>query len=116
MPACPVSCRRRLLHRQLRSEQQGLREVPMAFSLAQVHCKAKAYVEALRKLPPSQYAAAPSGHYGRDYNTLRRLALELLPELDERLLGKYVTVRPVDGDCQTCEAQFVEIETYARQI
>jgi hypothetical protein len=88
----------------------------MAVSLAQVHGKAKAYVDALCKLPRSEYAAAPNGHYARDYNALRKLALEVLPTVDERLMGKYVSVRTgVDGS-EFCEARFVEIEPYAREI
>jgi hypothetical protein len=88
----------------------------MAVSPAQVYAKAKAYVEALCKLPRSQYAAVPSGHYGRDYNTLRKFALEAIPEIDERLLGRYLSVRPLGGGREVCDAKFVEIETYARQI
>jgi hypothetical protein len=88
----------------------------MALSTQQVHAKAKAFVDALCKLPRSQYAAVPRGHFGRDYNTLRKLALEALPGLDDRLLGKYVTVHALDGTGEACDATYVEIETYARQI
>jgi hypothetical protein len=88
----------------------------MAVTPAQLHAKAKAFVDTLCKLPPDQYAATPSGQYGRDYNTLRKLALEALPGIDEQLLGHYVSVRPVPGDWEVCDARFVEIETYARQI
>ena len=80
----------------------------MAVSLTQVHGKARAFVDALSRLPRSEYAAAPSGHYGRDYNFLRALALEVLPGVDERLLGRDVTVRHAGGSCEICEARFVE--------
>jgi hypothetical protein len=73
-------------------------------------------VDALSKLPHSEYAAAPTGQFGRDYNTLRKLALEALPGIDERLIGKYVTVRHLAGEHEVCDARIVEIETYARQI
>jgi hypothetical protein len=51
-------------------------------------------------------------------NTLwhRKLALETLPGLDERLLGMYVTVRSLAENREACDASFIEIETYARQI
>jgi hypothetical protein len=88
----------------------------MAVSLSQVYSKANAYVDALCKLPRSVYAAAPSGHYARDYNTLRKLALEVLAGIDGRLLGKYISVRPAADGRELCDATFVEIETYARQI
>lgn len=88
----------------------------MAPTPAQVCAKARAFVDALGKLPRSLYAAAPSGHYGHDYNTLRALALEALPGIDERLLGRHVTVRPGPGGREVCDASFVEIETYAREI
>jgi hypothetical protein len=39
-----------------------------------------------------------------------------LPGLDERLLGEYVEVRARAGAPEVCDASFVEIETYARQI
>jgi hypothetical protein len=88
----------------------------MTVTSAQVQAKAKAFVDALCKLPRSQYAATPSGHYGRDYNTLRKLALEALPGIDQRLIGKYVSIRSGPGGPEVCEASFVEIETYARQL
>ncbi len=87
----------------------------MAVTPAQVYGKAKAFVDALGKLPESQSAAAPSGHFGRDYNTLRKLAMEALPGADDRLFGKYVSVHAAAGR-EVCDASFVEIETYARQI
>jgi hypothetical protein len=83
---------------------------------AQVYGKARAFVEALRRLPRRQHAVVPRGHFARDYNTLRKLALEALPDLDERLLGKYVSVRPGPQGEELAEASFVEIETYAREI
>jgi hypothetical protein len=88
----------------------------MAFSLTQVYGKAKAYVDALCQLPRSQFAAVPTGRYGRDFNTLRRLTLLALPELDERLLGKDVPIRKIRGGSDVCDASFIEIQTYARQI
>lgn len=88
----------------------------MAITLAQVHAKAQAFVDALCKLPRSQFAAIPGGDYGRDYNTLRTLALEALPGIDQRLLGQRVDLRVGETGRELCEANFVEIETYAREI
>jgi hypothetical protein len=88
----------------------------MAITLAQAHAKAQAFVDALCKLPRSQYAAVPSGDYGRDYNALRTLALEALPGIDQRLLGQRVGLRVGATGREVCEASFVEIETYAREI
>lgn len=88
----------------------------MPVSAAQVRAKAQAFVDALGRLPPRRYAATPSGHYGRDLNTLRELAREAFPGVDERLFGRAVRVcRGQDGS-EFCDAGFVEIETYARQI
>lgn len=80
-----------------------------------VHGKARAFVEALARLPRSARAAVPHGHFARDYNTLRKLALEAAPALDERLLGKYVGVYEASGG-EFSQASNVEIEVYARQI
>jgi hypothetical protein len=87
----------------------------MRTTVAAVHGKARALVEALARLPPRARAAVPHGHFARDYNTLRKLTLEVAPGLDERLLGEYI------GVCQSAEGEFsqasyVEIEVYARQI
>ena len=81
-----------------------------------VNAKAKAFVDALSKLPPSLYAAMPSGHYGRDYDLLYELALEVRPPIDERLLGKRVAITTLGDGRNACDASFAEIETYARQI
>ena len=59
----------------------------MSVLLTQVHAKAKAFVDSFGKLPPNQYTVVSNGHYGRDYNTLRSLALQLQPAIDLRLLG-----------------------------
>jgi hypothetical protein len=83
---------------------------------AQVHAKAKEFVDALAKLPRSQALAAPHGHYARDYNTLRKLATEVCPDIDERLLGKYIPVQTTPGGEEVSVASYVEIATYARQI
>lgn len=82
----------------------------------QVHAKAKAFVDALCKLPRSQYSVVPHAHYGRDCNTLLLLALEACPELDERLLGNPVPIRTLSAGQEACDASFAEIETYARQV
>jgi len=47
---------------------------------------------------------------------LRKLATEACPDLDERLLGKYVSVRQPPGGEELAAASYVEIETYAREI
>jgi hypothetical protein len=87
----------------------------MAPTIAAVHGKARAFVEGLTRLPRSARAAAPHGHFARDYNTLRKLALEVAPDLDERLLGKYIAVYETPGG-EFSHASYVEIEVYARQI
>src|SRR5262249_25069270 len=88
----------------------------MGTSKADVYGKAKAFVDALRGLPRHGRGLAPRGHYARDYNNLRKLALEVLPHLDERLLGKYLTVFHGPKGEGLADASYVEIETYARQI
>lgn len=88
----------------------------MAGFVVHVHAKAKAFVDALAGMPRSAHTRAPRGHFARDYNTLRMLALEAEPELDERLLGKYVPVRQLPSGEEISEASFVEIQVYARQI
>ena len=88
----------------------------MSISLTQVYAKAKAFVDSLGKLPPDQYAAVPTGQYGREYSMLRSLALQVQPSIDLRLLGPNVTVSPLADGREVCEASFAEIETYARQI
>jgi hypothetical protein len=87
----------------------------MAPTIDAVHGKARAFVEGLVRLPRSARAAVPHGHFARDYNTLRKLALEVAPGLDERLLGKYVGVYETAGG-EFSKASYVEIEVYARQI
>lgn len=87
----------------------------MTVSLDQIHAKAKAFVDALCKLPRSQYGAPPSGQFGRDFNRLRELALAAAPGIDARLLADEVAVRQTASG-ETCIASYVEIETYARQI
>jgi hypothetical protein len=88
----------------------------MALSIVQVRAKAKAFVDALAGMPRSAHALAPRGHFGRDYNDLRELALEAAPALNVRLLGKFVPVRQDSSGEEISEASFVEIEAYARQI
>jgi hypothetical protein len=88
----------------------------MAEFVVHVHAKAKAFVDALAAMPRSAHSLAPRGHFARDYNNLRKLALEAEPKLDERLLGKYVPVRQLPSGEEISEASFVEIEAYARQI
>jgi hypothetical protein len=80
-----------------------------------VHAKARAFVEALTRLPHRARAAVPHGHFARDYNTLRKLALEAVPRLDRRLLGKYIDVYETPNG-EFSRASYVEIEVYARQI
>src|SRR5688500_9564502 len=87
----------------------------MASTVAAVHGKARAFVEGLARLPRSARAVVPHGHFARDYNTLRKLALEVAPNLDERLLGKYIGVHETTGT-ELSKASYVEIEVYARQI
>lgn len=87
----------------------------MAPTLESVYAKARAFVEALRRLPRSRRAAVPHGHFARDYNTLRRLALEVVDGLDERLLGKYIEVFETPSG-ELSRASYVEIEVYAREI
>jgi hypothetical protein len=87
----------------------------MVPTILAVHGKARAFIEALTRLPRSARAAAPHGHFARDYNTLRKLALEVAPGLDERLLGKYIGMYETPGG-EFSQASYVEIEVYARQI
>ncbi len=87
----------------------------MGARIETVHAKARAFVEALARLPHSDTATLPHGHFARDYNKLRRLALEVAPSMDERLLGKYVAVFET-SDGEFSRASYVEIEVYARQI
>ncbi len=84
-------------------------------TIAAVLGKARAFVEGLTRLPRGARAAVPHGHFARDYNTLRKLALEVAPGLDERLLGKYVGVSETPGG-EFSQASYVEIEVYARHI
>lgn len=84
-------------------------------TVAAVLAKGQAIVEGLARLPRSARAAVPHGHFARDYNTLRKLALDLAPSFDERLLGKYVGVyKTPEGEFS--QASYAEIEVYARQI
>lgn len=85
-------------------------------SLSQVIAKSQAFVDALCRLPEKQFVAVPHGHFGHDYNTLRRLAIEVLLGYDPRLFGPEVAVRVGPNGRKICDAHFVEIETYARQI
>jgi hypothetical protein len=84
-------------------------------TVAAVHAKARAFVEGLARLPRSARAAVPHGHFARDNNTLRKLASEAIPDLDERLLGKYVAVYETPNG-EFSRATYAEIEVYARQI
>ena len=87
----------------------------MTVSLEQVHAKARAFVDALCKLP-SEYRVAPAGaQFGRDYNQLRELALAAAPGVDPRLWPAAAAMLPGPGG-ESCAAAYVEIETYARQI
>jgi hypothetical protein len=87
----------------------------MAPTIAAVLGKARAFVEALANMPRSAHGSNPHGHFARDYNTLRQLALEAVPDIDERLLGKFVhVVETPNGELS--RASYVEIEVYARQI
>lgn len=83
----------------------------MPITSDQVRAKAKAFVDALCKLPRSQYGAVPSVHFVTDYNRLRELALEVAPEIDRRLMPDAL---PLDKVSRT--VAYVEIEAYARQI
>jgi hypothetical protein len=84
-------------------------------TISAVLAKAQALVAGLSSMPRSARAAIPHGHFARDYNTLRKLALSVAPELDERLFGKYIGVsRTSEGEFS--QANYVEIEAYARQI
>lgn len=87
----------------------------MAPTIASVHGKVRAFVEGLTRLSRSARAAVPHGHFARDYNTLRKLALEAAPGLDERLLGKFIGVYETPAG-EFSQAGYVEIEVYARQI
>lgn len=87
----------------------------MSSAVAAVQCKARAFVDGLTRLPRSARAAVPHGHFARDYNTLRKLVLEVAPSLDERLLGKFISVYQKSG-AEYSQASYVEIEVYARQI
>jgi hypothetical protein len=87
----------------------------MSASLPQVHAKAKAFVDSLRKLPAAQRARHPGAKYGREYATLRKLALQIQPAIDVQLLGPTVTISTKAGR-KVCDATFAEVETYARQI
>ena len=95
---------------------KAMRPTHMTITAEQVYAKAKAFVDALGKLPRSQSAQVPHGHFARDYNNLRKLAIEACPSVDERLLGKYVRVRSTAGGEELSQASYVEIETFARQI
>jgi hypothetical protein len=77
---------------------------------------AKAFVDSLSRLPLDQYAAVPSGQYGREYTTLRNLALQVQPAIDVRLLGPSLTISTLADGHESCNATYAEIETYARQI
>jgi hypothetical protein len=88
----------------------------MAVSPLDVRAKAKAFVDALCKLPRSEHDVVPHAHYGHDCNTLLLLALEACPELDERLVGNPVPIRTLPSGQEVCDASFAEIETYARQV
>jgi hypothetical protein len=64
----------------------------MGVTAEQVYAKAKAFVDALAKVPRSQALAARHGHYARDYNTLRKLATEACPDIDERQLSAVIAM------------------------
>jgi hypothetical protein len=84
-------------------------------TIAAVLAKARALVAGLAGLPRRVSAAVPHGHFARDYNTLRKLALGAAPGLDERLLGKYVGVSQTP-EGEFSQASYGEIEVYARQV
>jgi hypothetical protein len=84
-------------------------------TVAAVLGKARAFVEGLTRLPRGARATVPHGHFARDYNTLHKLALEVAAGLDERLLGKYITVSQTPSG-EFSQASYAEIEVYARQI
>jgi hypothetical protein len=88
----------------------------MAERVVQVYLKARAIVDALARMPCGIATITPRGHFIRDYNDLRQLALEAQPGLDERLLGKSIPVRQTAPGEGGGEASFIEIEAYARQI
>ena len=83
----------------------------MTVSLDQIHAKAKAFVDALCKLPRSQYGAPPSGQFGRDFNRLRELALAAAPGIDAGLLAAEVAVRQTASG-EICIASYVDSRKY----
>ncbi len=87
----------------------------MAPTIVAVLGKARAFVEGLTHLPRSARGAVPHAQFARDYNTLRHLAMEAAPGLDERLLGEYVGVYKIPAG-EFSRARHVEIEVYAREI
>jgi hypothetical protein len=87
----------------------------MTPTTADVLGKARAFVDGLKGLPRGVRTSTPHGHFARDLNTLRKLALEVAPGLDERLLGKYIQVTETPAG-EVSHASYVEIEVYARQI
>lgn len=87
----------------------------MALSISEVLGKARAFVDALTHMPRSAHAANPNGHFAREYNILRQLALESAPDIDERLCGKFIQVFETPNG-ELSRATYTEIEVYARQI
>lgn len=76
---------------------------------------ARAFVEALTRLPPVAGNCWAHSHFGHNFNELRRRALEAAPGLDPGLLGENVEFVQTNEGVFT-RATYVEIEVYARQI
>ena len=88
----------------------------MSVSADDLRAKVTGYVGALSKMTEQERKQNPSGNFGNDYNKLRELTLQVMPDKEE-VIPPSVTIRRgnIHGE-MLCQVRYVEIFAYALQI
>src|SRR6185369_15961807 len=76
----------------------------------------QAHLDTLRGLSQKERASHPSVRSGTEFNKLLGLAKEAAPEVDPRVWPAPLTIEGNSMGIDTVFADFVDIETSARQI
>jgi hypothetical protein len=78
--------------------------------------KARAFIGAIQKLPARQKGESVTSQFAEDYNQLRSLTEKEFPTLADYLPPQLAIHEDVYPGVKSCDAKYVEVETYAGQI
>ena len=87
----------------------------MSDNLSHLALKARSFQDAMAFLPKKELALTITGEYANEYNKMRNMVRDALPDLEEHL-PPIINVEKGAQSGMVCQTRYVELLTYCRTL